>query len=90
MFTCRVSGQDCRLALVLPLKKSVRSTTRDDDKALSIHRWQAQDRDKCRVIPLDSIIRGAVLVKDPAHTKDYFVIDVLDGDMYLRVKGLAS
>ena len=90
MFICRVSGQDYRLALVLPLKKFPRPTTRDDDKALSIHRWRAQDRDKCRIIPLDSIIRGAVLVKDPAHTKDYFVIDVLDGDMYLRVKGLAS
>jgi hypothetical protein len=90
MFTCRVRGQDCRLALVLPLKKSIRPSTRDDDKALSIHRWQAQDRDKCRVIPLDCIIRGAVLVKDPAHAKDYFLIDMLDGDMYLRVKGLAS
>jgi hypothetical protein len=40
------------------------------------------------VIPLDSIVRGAVLVKDTKYDGDYFLIDTLDEDMYLRVRKL--
>ena len=89
-FTCKIKEQNCQLALVQPFKKHVRAATKEDDKALSIHRWQAQSRERCQVIPLDCIIRGAVLVKDPTHAADYFVIDMLDSDMYLRVKNTAS
>jgi hypothetical protein len=38
------------------------------------------------VIPLTCIIRGAVLVEDIKHKDDYFVIDTVDEDMFLRVK----
>lgn len=90
IFTCQVNEKNYQLALVQPLKKYLRPATKVQDKALSIHRWKAQSRDKCQVIPLDCVIRGAVLVKDPAYAADYFVIDMLDGDMYLRVKSPAS
>ena len=90
IFTCRVGKQNYRLALVQPLKKYTRATTKDVDRALSIHRWQILGRDRCQVIPLDCIMRGAVLVRDPAYATDYFVINMLDGDMYLRVKSPAS
>lgn len=86
VFTCKVDEQNYRLALVQPLAKSSRATVKEVDKAASIHRWHARDRKSCEVIPLDSIVRGALLVKDPKYKGDYFVIDTLDGDMYLRVK----
>ena len=37
------------------------------------------------MIPLNYIVRGAVLVEDAQYSGDYFVIDTLDEDMFLRV-----
>ena len=87
-FICRVSGQDYRLALVQPLGKASRANANPIDKSLSIRRWQIRARTRCEVIPLDCIVRGAVLVKDTEYTTDYFVMDTLDEDMFLRVKQL--
>ena len=88
VFTCRVSGQDYRLALVQQLGKASRANTNTVDKKLSIRRLQIRARTRCEVIPLDCIVRGAVLVKDPEYSMDYFVMDTLDEDMFLRVKQL--
>ena len=52
---------------------------------LSIRRWQIRARNRCEVIPLHCVVRGAVLVEDSKHKGDYFVIDALDADMFLRV-----
>jgi hypothetical protein len=57
--------------------------TKRIDKSLSIHRWHMRPRSQCQVIRLDYILRGALLVADTEHKDDYFVIDTLDGDMYL-------
>lgn len=86
IFVCRFGMESYRLALVQPLDRmSQASSVESVDNALSIHRWTIRHRNRCEVIPLDSIVRGAVLVKDPGHSYDYFVIDTLDEDMYLRV-----
>ena len=45
-------------------------------------------RSRCEIIPVDSLVRGAVLVSDKNYADDYFVIDTLDADMFLRVKAL--
>ena len=86
VFICRVGERNYRLALIQPLDKVSRPSTRNVDKGLSIHRWNIRARSKCEVISLDCIVRGAVLVRDPTFSGDYFVIDVLDEDMFLRVK----
>jgi len=88
VFICRVSGQDHHLALVQPLEKKSRANTRSADKSLSISRWHIQARNRCEVIHLDCIVRGAVLVADTKYKGDYFVIDTLDDDMFLRVKSM--
>ena len=90
IFTCKFNEETYRLALVQPLRKSSRASVKEADKTTSIHRWYARDRKYCEVIPLDCVVRGAVLVKDPKYKGDYFVIDMLDGDMYLRVKQRSS
>ena len=86
VFVCRVNGHDHHLALVQPLDKLSRRNTRSVDKNLSIYRWHIRPRDRCEVIPLNSIVRGAILVADTRYAGDYFVIDTLDEDSFLRVR----
>ena len=40
------------------------------------------------MIEVGCIVRGAVLVEDTKYSGDYFVIDTLDEDMFLRVRGM--
>lgn len=86
VFVCRVNGREYHLALVQPLEKKSRANTRSVDKSLSIFRWHIRDRNRCEVIPVDCIVRGALLVADTKFKGDYFVIDTLDEDMFIRVK----
>jgi len=88
VFVCRVNGHDYHLALVQPLDKVSRPLTRNVDKNLSIYRWHIRPRSRCVVIPLNSIVRGAVLVADTRYAGDYFVIDTLDADVFLRLKNM--
>ncbi|KAI6018519.1 hypothetical protein BKA83DRAFT_4057807, partial [Pisolithus microcarpus] len=37
-------------------------------------------------IPVQSIIHGAVLVPDPSHNLEFFIVTHLDGGMYLHTK----
>ena len=86
VFVCRIGTRDYRLALIQTLEKSTRQPTKAVDKELSILRWHIRTRSRCEVVPLDSIVRGAVLLEDKKCSGDYFVIDTLDGDMFLRLK----
>ena len=89
LFTCRVDSYDYPLALVQMLERDSRDAeTRRVDKSLSIYRWHMRPRNQCEVIPLRRIIRGSLLVADPKYKGDYFVIDTIDNDMYLRVMGM--
>ena len=88
-FVCRVGGLAYHLAIIRPSDKVSRSSTKKVDKDLSIHRRQIRSRSRCEVVPLDCIVRGAVLVKDPNYSGDYFILDTLDEDMFLRVKQLS-
>ena len=86
LFTCKAGSHDYPLALVQMLGPNTRSTTtRRIDKSLSIRRWHMRPRNQCEVIPLNIIVRGALLLEDPEYKGDYFVIDTVDSDMYLRV-----
>jgi len=86
VFVCHVNGCDYNLALVQGLDKSTRTTTRSGDKNLSIYRWHLRSRDRCEVIPLEDIVHGAVLIADTKYSGDYFVLDTLDADMFMRMK----
>ena len=89
LFTCKVDSHDYPLALVQTLERNSRDAeTRRVDRSLAIHRWHIRSRNQCEVIPLQSIVRGALLVADMKYRGDYFVIDTIDDDMYLRVMGM--
>lgn len=89
VFVCRVGERDFHLALVQSLEKKTRAPTKIIDKNLSIIRWHIRPRNRCEVIPLNCIVRGAVLVADKGYSGDYFVIDTLDEDMFLRVNKMS-
>ncbi|KAJ6510938.1 hypothetical protein C8R45DRAFT_1050416 [Mycena sanguinolenta] len=87
VFTCEVGGKIHPFALVRPL--DVRTGQRTaKDKALGLHRVRQRERKNCEFISAHSIIRGALLVPDFDKKGDYFVVDVVDADMYFRLKAM--
>ncbi|KAJ7447224.1 hypothetical protein FB451DRAFT_1343439 [Mycena latifolia] len=75
------------IALVQPLDAPIGRISRKD-QALKLIRVRAKPRQEAEFIFVRSIIRGAVLA--PAHDRDgdFMVMDVLDGDMFLRLKSM--
>ena len=58
------------------------------DKDLGLHRVRIK-ASPYRVIMVKSIVRGTLLVQDPNTPDEYFIVDTLDGDMFLRVPTLS-
>ena len=55
------------------------------DKDLGLYRLKSK---KYEIISLESVVRGAVLVPESKGSGEYFVVDTIDADMFLRMKGL--
>ncbi|EIW77891.1 hypothetical protein CONPUDRAFT_157070 [Coniophora puteana RWD-64-598 SS2] len=64
------------------------SRTRRTDTELGFLRVKAQPRSEAIVIPVASIIRGALLFPDFRRPDEFLVNDYIDGDMFLRMKDL--
>ena len=60
---------------------------RRKDKDLGLYRLQLKAK-KHKIISLESIVRGAVLVPESKNSVEYFVVDTVDADMFLRMKSL--
>lgn len=85
VFTCAV-GEDVQpLALIHPLDARTGTRLRKD-KDLGLYRVRAQPLPSCRFVSVHCIIRGAMLVPDQENYGDYFVVDTVDTDMFLRMK----
>ena len=61
---------------------------RRKDTELGLYRLGMKPRGSAEIISLESIERGALLVSDfdTEREDEFLVVDVLDGDMFLRVK----
>ncbi|KAJ7654769.1 hypothetical protein B0H17DRAFT_1163502 [Mycena rosella] len=75
------------LALVQPLDV-LTGRISAKDRALKFIRVRERPRQAAEFIFVRTIIRGAVLVAAGDEDSDHLVMDVVDGDMYLRLKGL--
>lgn len=89
VFTCTVGTAAYPIALIEPYDAPLDGahlsiTTRKKDRDLSFYR--VRTRKRAAFISLDSIIRGALLVPDWEKEGDYLVHDLIDGDMFLRIK----
>ncbi|KAI0749834.1 hypothetical protein C8Q80DRAFT_1269641 [Daedaleopsis nitida] len=87
MFTCAVGGKTYPIALVQPFSTSVGTRPRKD-KDLGFYRVRERARSRAEFFSVHSIIRGVLLVPDFGKKGDYFVHDLIDGDMFLRMKRL--
>jgi hypothetical protein len=91
LFTYKVGTSVHPLALVQALDRHpCTGDVRNIDKKLSILRWNLRPQTRCEVVPIDTIVCGAVLIPDMKYAGDYFVVDTLDADMFLRVKVMRS
>ncbi|KAG2103715.1 uncharacterized protein F5147DRAFT_746667 [Suillus discolor] len=72
MFRCKVGGTELSLALIHPYDVGIGVRRRQD---LDLRLWR-------------SIIHGVALASDPEAVNDYFVMDTIDTDMFLRMKAL--
>ena len=91
LFMCTVGICVHPLALVQSLDHRPRSgPVWDIDKKLSLHRWNLRPQSRCEIIPVRSIVRGALLIPDANYSGDHFVVDTVDTDMFLRIKHMHS
>ncbi|KAI5981970.1 hypothetical protein EDD15DRAFT_2182044 [Pisolithus albus] len=86
IFSCEIPDVcSIDLAFVQPFTAKT-GARRRIDRDLRLTRIKAVLRSASTFIPVQSIIRGAVLVPDPSRNSEFFVVTHLDGDMYLRTK----
>ncbi|KAF8066566.1 hypothetical protein FPV67DRAFT_1196119 [Lyophyllum atratum] len=93
LFTCVVEEQEYPLALIQPFAGVYRHRNRTQkDTELELLRLKENLRAECEFVSIHTIIRGAVLVhsgettNDGFRSRDYFLFDVLDADMFLRAR----
>ncbi|KAI5989534.1 hypothetical protein EDD15DRAFT_2171237 [Pisolithus albus] len=88
IFSCRIPDIcSIDLAYVQPFTART-GAARRIDRELRLSRVKAVACSASIFVPIQSIIRGSVLVPDPSHDSEFFVVTHLDGDMYLRTKGV--
>jgi hypothetical protein len=87
IFQVSANDKTYPFALVQPMDAPV-GVISAKEKALKLFRVRA--RQASEFIPVRSIVRGAVLVpdSDPEHKGDFFVMDVPEADMFLRLRGM--
>ncbi|KAA1480067.1 hypothetical protein DENSPDRAFT_789887, partial [Dentipellis sp. KUC8613] len=91
IFTCTVLGSDFAIAFIRPLNaRGISQKQKDIDDNLDLHRVRSKPMADSGFIFVRSIQRGALLINDPDHWPefDFFVVDTIDGDMFLRCQEL--
>ncbi|KAG2151772.1 hypothetical protein BD769DRAFT_1623523 [Suillus cothurnatus] len=89
LFRCCISNLGSfEFALVQPYTARINSARRTDH-FFKLTRVKAMPRASSIFIPLNSFIRGALLVPDPDYQDEYLVVDHIDSDMFLRMKARA-
>ncbi|KAG2146329.1 hypothetical protein DEU56DRAFT_870107 [Suillus clintonianus] len=89
MFKHTVGSNTLDLALVLPMDALIGPLARRRmDRELQLTRLRARPTSSSEFITLHSIIRGALVVPDFANKGDYFLVDYVDTDMFLRTRRL--
>ncbi len=74
-------------ALIQPLDLPIGPKSRKDQH-LHLYRLRAAHRRNSIFISLKSIVRGALLIEDPGVPQDFFVVDIVDTDWFVRCQGI--
>ncbi|KAI6022327.1 hypothetical protein PISMIDRAFT_114155, partial [Pisolithus microcarpus 441] len=86
IFTCNIPDiGSISLAFVQPLTAKIGGICQIDVNFCLI-RVKAVPRSNPIFIPIQSIIRGVVVVPDPSHSSKFWVINHIDADMFLHME----
>ncbi|KAH9885840.1 hypothetical protein C8Q73DRAFT_659190, partial [Cubamyces lactineus] len=89
IFTCNVGSTKQPIALILPYDRPSGSMSKKDAD-LGFYRVRERPRQQAEFISLHSLLRGVLLVPDFAKDGDFLVHDLLDSDIFLRMKSMMS
>ncbi|KAF9490004.1 hypothetical protein BDN71DRAFT_1525388 [Pleurotus eryngii] len=87
MFCCQVGDHKHHLAFIDPLDALIGPWRRVDTE-LGLIRLRSKPTRTGEFIFIESIIRGVLVVEANDGTDDYFVVDTVDEDMFLRYKAV--
>ncbi|KAG9310467.1 hypothetical protein JVU11DRAFT_9611 [Chiua virens] len=82
MFRYTVAGHTFDLALVLPMDVPT-GPRHSVDHDLRLRRFHSHSHGLTEIISLRSIIHGALLVPDFSREGDFFLVDFVDGDIFI-------
>lgn len=88
LFNCVVDGTTYPIALIQPFDAPA-GPRQSKDKDLCFYRVRRNARISCEFISTRSIVRGALLVEDYERVGDFLVMDLVDTDMFLRMKAIS-
>jgi len=89
LFQCTIGGTVYSFALIHPFDAPT-GPQRRKDIDLGFYRVRAKPRASAEFISVRSIVRGALIVEDFEWKGDLFIIDLVDTDMFLRLKAIYS
>ena len=87
VFTVKYEEKEYGFAYIHKYKTSNRSSS-ILDRDLGLHRVHAKPTKLWEFIPITSITRGVFLVPDSDKAHNAFVLDVLDTDLYVRLRSI--
>ena len=85
IFALSIGDTEYSLAYIQPLDRPT-DPVENKDADLGLYRVGAQPRNKAEFISIHPIIRGAYIVPDLEKEAEFFVVDTIDGDMFLRLQ----
>lgn len=90
VFVCYVADEQLEpLALIQPMYIPTGCRERKDTH-LGLYRLTAQPRNESVLVSTRVIIRGALLAKANDKPNDFFAVDMVDSDMFIRLKEVFS
>ncbi|KAK7016500.1 hypothetical protein R3P38DRAFT_2542073, partial [Favolaschia claudopus] len=87
VFTYKIEDKTHPFTLIQALDVGIGARTAKD-KASGLYPVRERQRKNCEFISVHSIVRGAFIVPDFSRKGDYLVVDIIDADMFLRLRGL--
>lgn len=94
-----LDGAEYLMAITLPLDEPIGGDSVSDsrkrkkrDEELRLYRYRTRRKVDSAVVFAKTIVRGALVVPDHSNSygDEFFVVDVVDGDMWLRMKAISG
>ncbi|KAI5990052.1 hypothetical protein F5J12DRAFT_907606 [Pisolithus orientalis] len=86
MFSCNIPDfSTYQFALICPYTANINVARSSFDNAFRLAHIKAHPHTVSIFIPIQSIVRGALLYPDPKYKDKYFVVEHIDGDMFCHV-----